>query len=74
MIEFINKAMDWVLQKEQDAANECSVKVEDVQKQLDKMEEKKSELETKYKDEIKEINHIISRLTLIKASATRCGR
>ena len=74
MVEFMNKAMNWVLQKEQEAANHCYIKSEDVQKQLDTMQQKKEELQARYEQDVKDLDHIISRLTLIKASASRCRR
>ncbi len=74
MIEFIKKTMDWVLQKEQDAANHCYIKTQDVQKQIDAIKHKKGQLQEKFDDNVKELDHIINRLELIKASSNQCRR
>ena len=41
MVEFMKKAMDWVLEKEDDAAKNCHIAPEDAEKQIKIMEEKR---------------------------------
>ena len=72
MMEFMKKAMDWVLDKEREAAKNCHASPEDIEKQIKMMEEKKTMLETKYKEEIKEMEHILNRLHSIKAESLKC--
>jgi predicted RNase H-like nuclease (RuvC/YqgF family) len=71
-MEFMKKAMDWVLDKEREAAKNCHASPEDIDKQIKMMEEKKTMLETKYKEEIKEMEHILNRLHSIKAESLKC--
>ena len=68
----MKKAMDWVLDKEREAAKNCHASPEDIEKQIKMMEEKKTMLETKYKEEIKEMEHILNRLHSIKAESLKC--
>ena len=73
MMEFMKKAMDWVLEKEQDAAKDCHAKPEDIEKQIKLIEEKKAILEKKYKEDIAEFEHILNRLHAIKAQSLKCN-
>jgi len=72
MMEFMKKAMDWVLEKEQDAAKNCHAKPEDIEKQIKMIEEKKESLEKKCKEDIGEMEHILNRLHSIKAQSLKC--
>jgi predicted RNase H-like nuclease (RuvC/YqgF family) len=72
MMEFMKKAMDWVLDKEREAAKNCHASPEDIDKQIKMMEDKKAMLETKYKEEMKEMEHILNRLHSIKAESLKC--
>jgi len=71
-MEFMKKAMDWVLEKEQEAARECHAKPEDIEKQIAMIEEKKAALEERYKEEMAEFEHILNRLHTIKAQSLKC--
>jgi hypothetical protein len=71
-MEFMKKAMDWVLEKEQDAAKNCHAKPEDIEKQIKMIEEKKESLEKKCKEDIGEMEHILNRLHSIKAQSLKC--
>lgn len=68
----MKKAMDWVLEKEQDAAKDCHANPEDIEKQIKLIEEKKSILEKKYQEDIAEFEHILNRLHTIKAQSLKC--
>jgi len=72
MVEFLKTAMDWVLKKEQEAAEKCAVNVKDVQKQIDALEVKRAQLRKKFEEEDTEFGHVLSRLSLIKANASQC--
>ena len=73
MVEFLKKAMDWVLEKEAEAAKKCYVNPADVQKQIEILEAKRAELRKKFEEEDAEFGHILSRLALIKANAQKCA-
>jgi hypothetical protein len=62
MVEFFKKAMDWILEKEQAAANNCNVDINDVDKQIAYIEEKKDKLKQQYDDNMHEFEHILNRL------------
>ena len=51
MVEFLKKAMDWVLEKEAEAANKCAIDPEDIEKQIKIVEAKKEELRKKCEEE-----------------------
>jgi septal ring factor EnvC (AmiA/AmiB activator) len=68
MVEFIKKAMNWVLEKEQEAADNCQIDIKDVEKQIGYMEEKRDKL----KQDVAELEHILNRLHTIKAHALKC--
>ena len=72
MMEFMKKAMDWILEKEKEAAKDCHASPEDIEKQIKMIEEKKADLEKKYKDDMDEFEHILNRLHSIKAASLKC--
>ncbi|NOQ31047.1 MAG: hypothetical protein GQ570_08005 [Helicobacteraceae bacterium] len=74
MIEFMKKAVDWVLQKEQEAAQECHISVVDVDKQIETMQNKKDSITAQYSENIEEIDHVLGRLESIKKSANKCTK
>jgi len=72
MMTFMKKAMEWVLEKEQDAAKNCHAKPEDIEKQIEMIEIKKEGLQKRCKEEIEELEHILNRLHTIKAQSIKC--
>jgi len=72
VVEFLKTAMDWVLEKEQEAAKKCVVNSKDVEKQIDILEAKRAELRKKFEEEDVEFGHVLSRLSVIKANANQC--
>ncbi|WP_457748846.1 hypothetical protein [Sulfurimonas sp.] len=72
MVEFLKKAMDWVLEKEQEAAKKCHVNPADIEKQIEILEQKRAQLRKKFEEEDAEFGHVLSRLSLIKANAMKC--
>ena len=72
MVEFLKTAMDWVLEKEREAARKCVVSPEEVQKQIEILEAKRAQLRKKFEDEDAEFAHILKRLSFIKANASQC--
>ncbi len=69
----MKKAMDWILEKEQDAAKDCHAKPEDIEKQIKMIEEKKESLEKRCKEDLDELEHILNRLHSIKAQSLKCS-
>lgn len=72
MVEFLKKAMDWVLEKEDEAAKNCKINPEDIDKQINIIKEKREELKKKCQEEDAEFGHILARLTAIKADTNSC--
>lgn len=72
MMEFMKKAMDWVLEKEADAARNCHASPEDIDKQIKMLEDKKLSLEKQYKEQMAELGHILDKLHFIKAESIKC--
>ena len=72
MVEFLKRATDWVLEKEDEAAKNCVVNVKDVEKQIEILETKRADLHKKFEEEDAEFGHVLSRLSLIKANASKC--
>ena len=73
MVEFMKKAMDWVLEKEADAAKNCHAKPEDIDKQIKMIEEKKEALTKQYNDNIDELEHVLNKIHSIKAKSLSCS-
>jgi len=73
MVEFIKKAMDWVLKKEADAAKNCYAKPEDIEKQITMIEKKKEALEKQHRENILELEHVLDKLHFIKAESLKCN-
>jgi len=73
MVEFMKKAMDWVLEKEADAAKNCHARPDDIEKQIKMIEEKKESLKKRYEDDIAELEHVLNKLHYIKAESLRCS-
>ncbi len=71
MMQFVKNAMDWILEKEKEAANQGIVHPEDVAKQIEILEEKRKELHEKFEDEDAEFAHVLSKLRFIEADALK---
>jgi len=73
MVEFMKKAMDWVLEKEADAAKNCHARPEDIARQIRMIEEKRESLKKRYEDDIAELEHVLNKLHYIKAESLKCS-
>jgi hypothetical protein len=73
MVEFMKRAMDWVLEKEADAARDCHAKPEDIEKQIHMIEEKRDVLKKRYEEDIAELEHVLNKLHSIKAASLKCS-
>ena len=74
MVEFLKKATEWVLDKEEQAAKNCRIDLADVQKQIDLIVEKRRKLKEECDANLKELDHILERLEKIKADEEACKR
>lgn len=72
MVEFIKKAMDWVLEKEAQAAKNCHADPEDIEKQIKALEDKREKLKNKFEEEDAAFGHILDKLHFIKAESLKC--
>jgi len=72
MMEFVKKAMDWVLEKEADAAKNCHAAPQDIDKQIKLVEKKREKLRKQFQDEDAEFGHVLDKLHLIKAQSLKC--
>ncbi len=72
MVEFLKKATEWVLQKEQEAAEQCRIDLKDLDRQIAYVEAKRDALKKEYEENISELEHILNRLHAIKASELKC--
>lgn len=74
MMEFMKKAMDWILEKEADAAKGCHANPADIDKQIKMVEEKRAALKQRFEEEDAEFAHILSKLHHIKAESLKCQK
>ncbi|NPA03713.1 MAG: hypothetical protein GXO61_02520 [Epsilonproteobacteria bacterium] len=66
MLEFIRKLTQWVLEKEEEAAKNCKLPLEDIEKQIKIVKEKKAKLEEECNKNLEELNKILGRLESMK--------
>ncbi|WP_457595289.1 hypothetical protein [Hydrogenimonas sp.] len=74
MMEFLKKATEWVLDKEEEAAKECRIDLEDLQKQIDLIRSKRDTMKKECEENLRELEHILHRLEVIKAKEESCRR
>ncbi len=66
MLEFLKKMTEWVLQKEEEAAKNCRLPLEDIEKQIEIVKQKKSQLQEECQKNIAELDRLLGRLESIK--------
>jgi len=74
MMEFLKKATEWVLDKEEQAAKNCRIDLNDVQKQINLILEKRAKLQKECEENLAELDHILDRLEKIKEKEEACQR
>ena len=72
MFNFLKKMTDWIMDKEEELAKNCKIKPEDVQKELDKLKEKKEAYQKEYEEVMAEFNRVEERLQKILNEAKKC--
>ena len=74
MLEFLKKITDWTLQKEEDLAKNCKLPLDELEKQIQVVQDKKAKLELECKENIAELNKILGRLESMKnIEMTKCN-
>ena len=72
MVEFLKKATEWMLDREAELAKKCAVDLNDVEKQIAKVEEKKEALERECRENREELEKILTRLRWIRTEELKC--
>ncbi len=73
MLEFLKKITDWTLQKEEELAKNCKLPLDELEKQIQVVQDKKAKLELECKENIAELNKILGRLESMKnIEMTKC--
>ncbi len=74
MMEFLKKMTEWVLDKEEAAAKECRIDLDDLQKQIQLILDKRQKLQKECEENLEELDHILDRLEKIKEKELACRR
>ena len=74
MVELLKKAMDCILEKEQDSTNNSKIDQIDLDKLISYVEKKRNTLKKVYDDNISEMEYILNRLHSIKAKSLKTDR
>ena len=75
MLEFIRKMTEWILKKEEEAARKCAIPLDQIEKQIKVIEEKKNILKKDCEKNIKELENLQNRLEKIKSiELLRCQK
>lgn len=72
-MSFLQSVMDWILEKEEQLAENCNLAAEDIDKQIKAVEEKREALRKKFQEEDAEFGHVLDKLHFIKAEAEKCN-
>jgi predicted ribosome quality control (RQC) complex YloA/Tae2 family protein len=74
MVEFLKKATEWMLEREAELAKKCAIDLEDLEKQIAKVEEKKKALERECQENQAELEKVLTKLKWIKMEELKCQR
>jgi len=75
MNHFLKSVIDWMMEKEEEMAKECAIPLEEVERQIQKVQEQKESLELEHKQKISELDDILKRLEKIKSTELlRCKK
>ncbi len=74
MIDFLKKMTEWILQREEEMAKNCAIPIDQIDKQIEKVEEKKRKLEAECRENIAELEKIVTKLKWIKSEELACQR
>ena len=74
MLEFMKKVTDWMLEKEEDAAKQCAIPLDEIQRQIEMVEKKRKKLTEQYQDAVKELDHVEEKLqNMMRDEKMRCN-
>jgi hypothetical protein len=71
-MEFLKRATEWILDKEEEMANNCRIDINDIQKQITMITIKRDTLEKECKENLSELDHILKKLETIKNKESAC--
>ena len=72
-MEFMKRITDWMLEKEEEAARQCAIPIEEIEKQIEMVQKKREKLTAQYQDAVKELDHVEERLQKLKRDeALKC--
>ena len=74
MVEFLKKMTEWMLNKEEEMAKNCAISIDEIDKQIEKVEEKRKKLEAECQDNLAELDKIVTKLKWIKGEEIACQR
>lgn len=74
MVDFLKKMADWILNKEEEMAKNCSIPIDEIEQQIEAVEKKKQKLEAECRENIAELEKIITKLKWIKSEELSCQR
>ena len=72
MFNFLKRMTDWVIDKEEELAKNCKIRPEDIQKELDKLKEKKEAYQKEYEEVMAEFSRVEERLQKVLNEAKKC--
>jgi len=72
-MSFLESIMEWALKKEEQLAQNCNLKPEDIDKQIKAVEERREALRKKFEEEDAEFGHVLDKLHFIKAETLKCN-
>ena len=74
MNHFLKSIIDWMLEKEEGLAKECTIPMKEIEAQIAKVQEEKIKVQEKYDDAITELDDVLKRLEKIKnTEILRCS-
>ena len=75
MGNFLKKVIDWAIEKEESLANNCAVPMDELEKQIKKVQEQKQKVQNEYEKAIDELDDVLKRLEKIKnTEILRCNK
>ncbi len=74
MVDFLKKMTEWMLNKEEEMAKNCAISLDEIDKQIEKVEEKRKSLEAECRDNLAELDKIITKLKWIRSEEIACRR
>ena len=74
MVEFLKNMTNWMLKREEDLAKKCAIPLEEIDRQIEKVEEKREKLEAECRENIAELEKIVTKLKWIRSEELACRK